>query len=87
MPRLSLFVLQLYYFLEPLGRRNPQIAHIVNILMSRLKSVQIATHTSILVHVKKLTKGAKNGGIFMMDEPQIFTLNFLNTSSREVNES
>lgn len=39
------------------------------------------------VKEKSLTARAKNGGIFMMDEPQISILNFLKTSLMEVNES
>jgi hypothetical protein len=74
--------------LEPLGRRsNPQIAHTVSISMSKLRNVLIKNLISIHVLEMSLTVRAKNGGIFMMDEPQLFILNFLNTSAREVNES
>jgi hypothetical protein len=74
--------------LEPLGRRsNPQIAHTVSISMLRLKNALIKIHIFMDVKEKGLITRAKNGGIFMMDEPQIFTLNFLKTSLMEVNES
>lgn len=55
--------------------------------MSRLKNVLTKIHIFMGVKGKGLTTRAKNGGIFMMDEPQIFTLNFLKTSLREVNGS
>ena len=74
--------------MEPLGRRsNPQIAHTVSISMLRLKNVQIKILIFMDAKEKSLTIRAKNGGIFMMDEPQIFTLNFLKTSLMEVNEN
>lgn len=74
--------------MEPLGRRNnPQIAHTVSISMSKLKNALIKTPIFMDVKEKSLTARAKNGGIFMMDEPQISILNFLKTSLMEVNES
>lgn len=55
--------------------------------MLRLKNAQIKILIFTDAKEKGLITRAKNGGIFMMDEPQIFTLNFLKTSLMEVNES